>query len=168
MPIMFLFNEVVLKHTCCVMLFTGVLQLPWIRRTIFTYTFKQEIGIWMGLKDSHANIMCPNLLLIVCTWYVCVPRCICARICFANHCPSFFFLSVSWCFLFIKFGTASFIGQHLKTRLFLREWIRKIAQFPTSSILWQDQLWRKSFVKHFVLDPSAWLGSVIHTRVLSL
>ncbi len=135
MPIMFLFNEVVLKHTCCVMLFTGVLQLPWIRRTIFTYTFKQEIGIWMGLKDSHANIMCPNLLLIVCTWYVCVPRCICARICFANHCPSFFFLSVSWCFLFIKFGTASFIGQHLKTRLFLREWIRKIAQFPTSSIL---------------------------------
>jgi hypothetical protein len=29
-------------------------------------------------------------------------------------------------------------------------------------------LWRKSFVKHFVLDPSAWLGSVIHTRVLSL
>ncbi len=115
MPIMFLFKEVVLKHTCCVMRFMGVLQLPWIRRTIFTYPFKLETWIWMGPEDSHANIMCPNLLLmIMCAWYVCVPRRICATICFANHWPSFLFLSVLWCFLFIKFGTASFIGQHLK------------------------------------------------------
>jgi hypothetical protein len=64
MPIIFKFKEVVLKHTCCVMLFMGVLQLPWIRSTILTYPLKVEIGIWMGPEDSHANIMCPTQCIV--------------------------------------------------------------------------------------------------------
>jgi len=89
---MFQFKEVVLEHTCCVMLFMGVLQQPWIRSTIFTYPFKLEIGIWMGPQDSHANIMCPTQSIN--RMHLCHNM-------FVNHCPLFLFLSLSSCFVFL-------------------------------------------------------------------
>jgi hypothetical protein len=85
----------------------GVLQLPWIRSTNFTYPFKLEIGIWMGPEASNANIMCPTQSIVdsmAHSMYVSrdafVPQYVCQPFALL-----FLFLSLSWvlCF-FIKFG----------------------------------------------------------------
>ncbi len=108
-----------------------------------SYTHKPETLFRLGRFFNKSNwgryvVMCPNLLLMVCTWYVCM--CPEMHLCQNMFCQPLPLISFSLPFMVLYFYKVwhSFIYWPTtleKLEIFIREWIHKITLFLTSSML---------------------------------